>query len=292
MNPPDSAAGEPGPDVPEPALPAAAALSLTRRFVMPPLVLSLVVSIAAVTSFLVLAMPLEGEVGEALNPWFDRFLGNAFSAAIAAVFLAAVLYAALQNLGVAVDRNRFRLLDVPPRTASSSWLALLSGRSFFPGIVADDRETTIHDDSYAAEERYGLTRRRYVDQGLAPLRFIVWVLPMLGFIGTVVGISGSITGLESVIGSDGGRQAAAGLITVLEGLRFAFDTTLLGLGTVIPVMALLTILERREDALTGEGCDRVQALLAGAEMVQAGGDQGTMLLAPDRTAAGIDGSEA
>ena len=291
MIPPDSAAGGPSPDVSEPALPAAAALALTRRYVMPPLVLSLVVSIAAVTSFLVVAMPLEGEVGEALNPWFDRFLGNAFSAAIAAVFLAAVLYAALQSLGVAVDRARLRLLDVPPRTTSSSWLALLSGRSFFPGIVADDRETTIHGDSYAAEERYGLTRGRYVDQGLAPLRFIVWVLPMLGFIGTVVGISGSITGLESVIGSDGGGQAAAGLITVLEGLRFAFDTTLLGLGTVIPVMALLTILERREDALTGEGCDRVQALLAGA-MVQAGGDQGTMLLAPERTAARIDGSEA
>lgn len=263
MNPPDSAASEPtSPDIAVPAPPAAFALALARRYVMPPLVLSLMVSIAAVTSLLTLAVPLEGELGEALNPWFERFLGNAFSATIVVVFLAAAIYAALQLVGVALDRDRLRLLDATPAAVPSSWLALLSGRSFRPDVGADDGETIIFDDAYDTAERYGLQRRRYVEQGLTPLRFVVWVLPLLGFIGTVVGIARSITGLESVIGAGGGGQTTAGLATVLDGLRFAFDTTLLGLATVIPVMALLMTLERREDSLTGQGRDRVQALLA------------------------------
>ena len=257
MNPPDSAAGEPGPDVPEPALPAAAALSLTRRYVMPPLVLSLVVSIAAVTSFLVLAMPLEGEVGEAPEPVVRSLSGECVQCSDRGRFP-----------GCGAVRRRFRISAWRSTVIACVFWMCRRGPPPRPGsrYSPDDRffrvssPTTGRPRSTTTrtpqEERYGLTRRRYVDQGLAPLRFIVWVLPMLGFIGTVVGISGSITGLESVIGSDGGGQAAAGLITVLEGLRFAFDTTLLGLGTVIPVMALLTILERREDALTGKGCDR------------------------------------
>ena len=291
MNPPDPPV--PGPDAAAPAPPAAFALALTIRYVTPPLVLSCVVSIAAMTSFLDLAVPLEGELGEALNPLLVRFLGNAFSAAIVVVFLSAAIYAALQALGIAIDRSRLRLLDAPSRTAPSSGLApvlaLLAGRSVRPDDGSGNRETAIDDDPYAAQERYGLQRRRYVDRGLAPLRYVVWVLPLLGFIGTVVGISDSIAGLGSVIGSNGGGQATAGLMTVLDGLRFAFDTTLLGLATVIPVMAFLTILERLEDALTGQGRDRVQALLAASVPPDAVGDRGAGVPTPERAANGNGG---
>lgn len=215
-------------------------------------------------SFLDVAVPLDGELGKALNPVFDRFLGNVFSTAIVVVFLAAAVYAVLQALGVAVDRNRLRLLDSPSRARVSrlaSLLALLSGRTAHPDTGAGDQVAAISDDPYTAGERYGLQRRRYVDRGLAPLRYVVWVLPLLGFIGTVVGISDSIAGLGSVIASGGG-QATEGLMTVLDGLRFAFDTTLLGLASVIPVMAFLMILERIEETLTGQGRDRIQALPA------------------------------
>ena len=258
------------------ALPAAFALALTRRYVTPPLVLSCVVAVAAMTSFLDIAVPLEGELGDALNPLFDRFLGNAFSTAIVVVFFAAAIYAALQALGVAVDRNRLGFLDASSRARSTGLaplLALLSGRSTRPDTGSGDRMAAIDDDPYTVGERYGLQRRRYVDRGLAPLRYVAWVLPLLGFIGTVVGISDSIAGLGSVIASDGGGQATDGLMTVLDGLRFAFDTTLLGLATVIPVMAFLTILERVEDALTGQGRDRVQALLAAPAPGAAGSDR-------------------
>ena len=290
MSPPDPPL--PGPDANAPALPAHFALALTRRYVTPPLVLSCVVSIAAMTSFLALAVPLEGALGEALNPSFDRFLGNAFSSAIVVVFLSAAVYATLQAIGMAIDRNRLGFLDSPARGAASglaSLLALLSGRPARPDACTGDREATIDDDSYALGERYGLQRRRYVDRGLAPLRYVVWVLPLLGFIGTVVGISDSIAGLGSVIASDGGGQATEGLMMVLDGLRFAFDTTLLGLATVIPVMAFLTILERLEDTLTGQGRDRVQALLAASGPSEAGNDRDAALPVPERAASGDGG---
>ena len=292
MNPP--APSVPDPDAGVPALPVAFALELTRRYVTPPLVLSCVVSIAAMASFLEVAVPLEGEFGEALNPLFDRFLGNAFSAAIVVVFLAAAVYAALQALGVAVDRNRLGFLDSASRARSSgpaSLLALLSGRIARPDTNSGDREAAIDDDPYTVGERYGLQRRRYVDRGLAPLRYVAWVLPLLGFIGTVVGISDSIAGLGSVIASDGGGQATEGLMTVLDGLRFAFDTTLLGLATVIPVMAFLTILERIEDTLTGQGRDRVQALLATPAPGAAGNDRDAAPPVREREDAGDGGPE-
>lgn len=274
MNPPTPLMPEP--DAGASALPAAFALGLTRRYVTPPLALSCVVSVAAMASFLDLVVPLEGALGEVLNPSFDRFLGNAFSTAIVVVFLSAAVYAALQALGVAVDRNRLGFLDSPSRSRSSGLaplVALLSGRIVRPDTGADDREAAVDDDPYTVGERYGLQRRRYVDRGLAPLRYAAWVLPLLGFIGTVVGISDSIAGLGSVIADGGGGQAAEGLMKVLDGLRFAFDTTLLGLAAVIPVMAFLMILERIEDTLTGQGRDRVQALLAAPAPGAAGNDR-------------------
>ena len=291
----------PNPSAPDsrlvaPAPPVAFAMALARRYVTPPLVLSCVVSTAAMTSFLSFAVPFDGVLGEALNPLLDRFLGNAFSTAIVVVFLSAAIYAALQGLGATMERDRLCLLDAPSRAASASGfpllLALISGRSARPEDVASgDREITIDDDPYAMEDRYGSQRRRFVDRGLAPLRYVVWVLPLLGFIGTVVGISDSIAGLGSVIGSDGGGQATAGLLRVLGGLRFAFDTTLLGLAAVIPVMACLTILERLEDSLTGLGRERVRVLLTAAPQTGAGVDQATAGRTPQRLAAGDGGPE-
>ena len=292
MNPPAPSVSDP--DAGAPLLSAAFALELTRRYVTPPLVLSCVVSIAAMASILEVAVPLEGEFGEALNPLFDRFLGNAFSATIVVVFLAAAVYAALQALGVVVDRNRLGILDSPSRAGSSGLaplLALLSGRTARLDTGSGDREAAIDDDPYTVGERYGLQRRRYVDRGLAPLRYVAWVLPLLGFIGTVVGISDSIAGLGSVIASDGGGQATEGLMTVLDGLRFAFDTTLLGLATVIPVMAFLTILERIEDTLTGQGRDRVQALLVAPVPGAVGNDRDAAPPVREREDAGDGGPE-
>lgn len=80
---------------------------------------------------------------------------------------------------------------------------------------------------------------------MAPLSYAIWALPLLGFIGTVIGISDAIGNLGSVF-ADGDRQEALG--SVLGALQFAFDSTFAGLVLVMPVMALATTVSLRADA--------------------------------------------
>lgn len=80
---------------------------------------------------------------------------------------------------------------------------------------------------------------------MAPLSYAIWVLPLLGFIGTVIGISGAIGDLGAVF-TNSDRDTA--LASVLAALQFAFDTTFAGLVLVIPVMAMSTVVSIRSDA--------------------------------------------
>ena len=66
------------------------------------------------------------------------------------------------------------------------------------------------------------------------------------FIGTVIGISGAIGGLGGVFAEAGREEALAG---VLADLRYAFDTTFVGLATVIPAMAVATLYRTRSDGV-------------------------------------------
>jgi biopolymer transport protein ExbB/TolQ len=70
---------------------------------------------------------------------------------------------------------------------------------------------------------------------LAPLGFCIWVLPVTGFIGTVVGVSGAIGPLSELGSPTGGTNLAP---KILAELRYAFDTTLVGLLYVLPAMLI------------------------------------------------------
>ena len=252
---------EPGKQAPSQVAFATFARASTRRHVTAPLILAAAFAVALVASLLTLAMRMDGETGAALQPFVERFFGNGFSRTILVVFLTAALYGVLQLIGIAVDRNRSRLLGLPGDEVRASWLALIAGRPFRPCSDATAPWTAgSESDRHEMADRYAVQRQRHVELGLLPIRFSVWVLPLLGFIGTVVGIAQSINGLEAVIAPGAGGQSAEGLVTVLGGLRFAFDTTLLGLTTVIPVMLLQMVLVGRESEVTEEIRHRVLAL--------------------------------
>ena len=234
----------------------------TRRHVVPPLILSVAVAAAVLASILQLAVRLNEETAVGLRTLIDRFLGNDFSLAIVVVFLTSAVYGALQLAGIVVDRQRVRLLGSTASEDRVSWLAFMSGRqprarAGAPAMWA----APILGDLREAADRYRFHLDHHSDQGLLPLRFSVWVLPLLGFIGTVVGIARSITGLKTVITPGAGAQSAEGLSIVLGGLQFAFDTTLLGLVAVIPVMLLQMVLRGRESELAEEARHRVLTLL-------------------------------
>jgi biopolymer transport protein ExbB/TolQ len=86
------------------------------------------------------------------------------------------------------------------------------------------------NDAVAQENSYGL------------LRFITWAIPILGFLGTVLGITQAIAGItpETL------EQSLSGLT---GGLALAFDSTALALTLTMIVMFLTFLAERREQAL-------------------------------------------
>ena len=69
-----------------------------------------------------------------------------------------------------------------------------------------------------------------VDSGYTMLRSFIWANPILGFLGTVVGISFAVSGLSASFAAGGGTESLMqGLGQVTSGLATAFDTTLIGL---------------------------------------------------------------
>lgn len=109
-----------------------------------------------------------------------------------------------------------------------------------------------------------------VDSGYTLMRVFLWLCPILGFIGTVVGIGEAVMGLSKALPEPTAATAAAqpgkppgedmsklmaGMRGVTDGLATAFDTTLLGLLTVVILMFPNEALKKIEYDML----DRVQA---------------------------------
>ncbi len=95
-----------------------------------------------------------------------------------------------------------------------------------------------------------------MDAGYTILRVIVWATPLLGFVGTVQGVSKSVGGLAKVLGGDVAdvSEITTALGKVTSELAFAFDTTLVALVAVIIIMIAMTIVERAD----GSSLDRIE----------------------------------
>jgi biopolymer transport protein ExbB/TolQ/uncharacterized protein YoxC len=92
--------------------------------------------------------------------------------------------------------------------------------------------------------------------GYRTVKLFIWAMPILGFIGTVLGISLAVGGfsdfLTTNVSIDQIDQVTAELGEVASGLSFAFDTTLLGLlAGLVASVAISGVQEREERLLTG-----------------------------------------
>jgi biopolymer transport protein ExbB/TolQ len=104
----------------------------------------------------------------------------------------------------------------------------------------------LHQDDTA------LTQAEIEDSFLVT-RTMIWVLPMLGFLGTVLGISVSIGGFSGLLADVTDlSKVKAGLTQVTGGLSTAFDTTLLGIICAVACMVLMSVAERSEYRLAGD----------------------------------------
>jgi len=200
---------------------------MTDRFpdarLLSPLVISaLMAAVIVAAAGILVPFPEEGETAGFL----PRLILNPFVLAIGYVGITAIFYGVIQIWASASDGAQSTVLG---------WLSGQGGGRQKAPFAAD------------ASLQTGLFIERWQvlsDRRSAPLSYAIWVLPLLGFIGTVIGISEAIGDLGTVF-SDGDRQEA--LESVLGALRYAFDTTFAGLVLVIPVMALATWLSLSED---------------------------------------------
>ena len=80
-----------------------------------------------------------------------------------------------------------------------------------------------------------------------PLDAVMWLLPLSGFVGTVIGMAAAISSFDGVIASLGDDLSALG--PAVQGLATAFDTTLLALILVIPLKVMEVGLDGRDRRL-------------------------------------------
>ena len=90
----------------------------------------------------------------------------------------------------------------------------------------------------------------------ALVRLIIWAIPILGFLGTVIGITLAIANLAP-------EALENSLPEVTAGLGVAFDTTALALGLSILLMLTQFVTDRAETALLDEVDRRADAELVG-----------------------------
>ena len=107
------------------------------------------------------------------------------------------------------------------------------------GMVADLSAlltTQAQNDEDRMESSYGLVRG------------FVWAIPVLGFIGTVLGLSRAIGSFGGVlVQADGIGQLKTSLQEITTGLSVAFDTTLIALIAALFVQLIMVALKKKEE---------------------------------------------
>ena len=102
------------------------------------------------------------------------------------------------------------------------------------------------------DETFGIKERELMRGSFSLPRFMVWAIPIMGFIGTVWGISNGIAHFSDAMTStssvtDVSSMLKENLPLVTNSLATAFDTTLLALLLSIPLMMVMIWLEKEEE---------------------------------------------
>ncbi len=102
--------------------------------------------------------------------------------------------------------------------------------------------------------------------GYGLFRVIVWAIPILGFLGTVIGITMALNSVDL-------QAPDQSMLQVLNGLGLKFDTTALALTLSMVLMFIHFFVERAENSLLEQVDHRVQEELTGRfAAIPAGGD--------------------
>ncbi|MCE7925020.1 MAG: hypothetical protein DYG98_18355 [Haliscomenobacteraceae bacterium CHB4] len=105
-------------------------------------------------------------------------------------------------------------------------------------------------DSNEGPEYFAELDREELGSSYTFAQFLLWSIPVLGFIGTVWGIGQSIEGFTFALGQSGTEGLSSELLRPSLGyLAVAFDTTLVALTLGIIAMLAVTFMQKTEDRL-------------------------------------------
>lgn len=95
-----------------------------------------------------------------------------------------------------------------------------------------------------------------VETSYALIQGFVWAIPVLGFIGTVLGLSRAIGSFTAVLGVSEDVSAITGALgKVTAGLATAFDTTLVALVAALIVQLVMIMIKKSEEEFLDEAME-------------------------------------
>jgi biopolymer transport protein ExbB/TolQ len=135
--------------------------------------------------------------------------------------------------------NLYRIADDPRHFVILNRIQIALSNLRNLGRVTDVDEilrSQAERDEMAMETTYSL------------LRGFVWAIPILGFIGTVLGLSAAVGGFGGMLGTvDDVSQISASLRQVTSGLSVSFETTLEALVAALGIQLAATFLQKSEE---------------------------------------------
>ena len=204
----------------------------------PPLLLTLAVGIVIATYILIAIHNLEVR-HEDLHFFTEKFLDRGVIPPLTVVLFCWGLVILTSKTYVLWNENRLL-----PRVKNSLLL-----NAYYATM---DTSTIATSDIYI-----DLLWKKSSDFYILP-RYINWAIPILGFIGTVFGISLAADGIQKIIGSQQGlTQLSTELSNAISPLGIAFDTTLIALSLSVVLTLLQTMLQRWENNILTDCENRI-----------------------------------
>jgi biopolymer transport protein ExbB/TolQ len=149
-----------------------------------------------------------------------------------------------------------------PGRARHSYLGRRLSEALDSVLQRGSAENLTDDLKYLSEVDGGRAQDSY-----SLVRIIIWATPMLGFLGTVVGITDALGDLGRELGGSSAADAGGSLNTAMQGLLaglyVAFDTTAIALCFSIALMFIQFMLDRGESQLLSAVDHRASEELAG-----------------------------
>ena len=225
---------------------------------------SAIIGISAAVIVFLLLLPLQ-QMGYRLGTMFWDSVGINFPTTLLMFWSFAILL--LKQRKLSNQKNAF-IMDVLPATVSEE-ITLESLDGFVEhinNIPRNCRETMLVNRVIRGIEHFRVRKSAAetvtmmesqsgidvanVNSSYAIIKVFIWAMPILGFIGTVMGVSTAVSGLSATLENASDVSAVtSSMKSVFGGLGTAFDTTLLALIMSMLVKIPTSALQRNEGSL-------------------------------------------